>query len=225
MWSGPPDLSKLPRFALDRSNLLVPPLSRIDLLNQAEPARDTLAGNWTLGKDSLTSSAGASAQIEFPHAPTGDYDYRVEFSRSTGESPISLIFPAGGQMCDWVVSGQKPTITGFASVDGEGFDNNRTTNHFVRPVLENNERHTLVVALRNRMATAYIDGLQTGLLRTEEARITLDRQITPPRGNRLGLRIGGDVVTILSADVLPVAVTTTRPAEKTRIPATEPATN
>ena len=205
MWSGPPDLSKLPRFALDRSNLLVPPLSRIDLLNQAEPARDTLAGNWTLGKDSLTSSAGASAQIEFPHAPTGDYDYRVEFSRSTGESPISLIFPAGGQMCDWVVSGQKPTITGFASVDGEGFDNNRTTNHFVRPVLENNERHTLVVALRNRMAT--------------------DRQITPPRGNRLGLRIGGDVVTILSADVLPVAVTTTRPAEKTRIPATEPATN
>ncbi len=225
MWSGPPDLSSLPRFAIERSNLLVPPLARIDLLNRFDTSLDTLSGNWTVDKDSLTSAAGAPAQIEFPHAPTADYDYRVEFTRTTGESPISLIFPAKGQICDWVISGEKPTVTGFAAIDGQAFDNNHTTNHYNRLVLENNQRHTLVVALRNRVISAYIDGSQMGLLRTEEAHITLDRQITPPRGNHFGLRIGGDAITILSADVLPVAPETPPERRQHTRQTTEPAAN
>jgi serine/threonine protein kinase len=222
LWNGPPDLSSLPRFAIERSNLLAPPLSRIDLLNQFDPSRDTLSGNWTVDKNSLTSTAGSPAQIEFPYSPTADYDYRIEFTRTTGDSPISLIFPANGQICDWVISAQKPTITGFAAIDGQPFDNNHTTNHYNRPVLENNQQHTLVIALRNRVLTAYVDGLQMGILRTEEAHITLDRQITPPRGNRLGLRINGDAITILSADVLPVAGPTTRQSVTVHEPPPEP---
>ncbi|HEY1921216.1 MAG TPA: protein kinase, partial [Tepidisphaeraceae bacterium] len=145
MWSGPPDLSNLPRFAINRSNLLVPPLPRINLLAQCDTARDTLAGTWTQSNDSLTSTAGANSQIEFPYTPTGDFDYRVEFSRAAGESPITLIFPFDGQICDWTISAQKPAITGFAKVDDQGFDNNHTTSHYVRTILENNERHILVV--------------------------------------------------------------------------------
>jgi serine/threonine protein kinase len=225
LWSGPPDLSSLPRFAIDRSNLLVPPLIRIDLLGQVDPVRNTLAGTWTFQNNSLLSTAGSNAQIEFPYTPTGDYDYRIDFSRSAGESPISVIFLANGKLCDWVISGHKPTITGFASIDGERFDNNHTTNHYVRPILENSERHTLVITLRSHQATAYIDGSQSGVLRTDESHVTLDHTIAPPRGNRLGLRIGGDAVTILAADVLPVAVETARGPAATHTPTTEPAAN
>jgi serine/threonine protein kinase len=225
MWSGPPNLSGLPRFAQDRTNLPVAPLAKVDLLAQVDPARDSLAGNWTISQGSLISPAGASAQIEFPYSPAADYDYRVVLSRAAGESPIALIFPVGGEICDWVASGQKPTITGFASVDWKSFDSNHTTNHYVRMPLENNERHIMVVAVRGHLVTAYIDGLQMGSLRTDEDHVTLDPSIAPPRGNRLGLRIGGDAVTVESADVLPVTVETTRTAAVTRAPATEPTAN
>jgi len=223
MWSGPPNLSGLPRFALDRAGLPVTPLAKVDLLAQAEPDRDALAGTWTLSQGSLTSAAGASAQIEFPHSPATDYDYRVDLLRSVGESPITLVFPVAGQMCDWVASGQKPTVTGFAAIDGNGFDNNHTTNHFIRMLLENSERHTVIVAVRGRLANAYVDGLQVGAMRTDQDRVTLDPSITPPRGNRLGIRIGGDAVTVESADVLPVTGETTRGT--VRAPTTESTAN
>jgi hypothetical protein len=171
----------------------------------------------------LTSAAGASAQIEFPHSPATDYDYRVDLLRSVGESPITLVFPVAGQMCDWVASGQKPTVTGFAAIDGNGFDNNHTTNHFIRMLLENSERHTVIVAVRGRLANAYVDGLQVGAMRTDQDRVTLDPSITPPRGNRLGIRIGGDAVTVESADVLPVTGETTRGT--VRAPTTESTAN
>jgi serine/threonine protein kinase len=220
MWSGPPDLSGLPRFAQDRSTALITPLARMDVLAQADPARDTLAGNWKMENGSLSSASGAATQIEFPYSPAGDYDYRINFIRAMGNAPMTLIFPVAGQMCDWTVSGEKPTLSGFASVDGNAFDNNHTTSHFGRKLLADNGRHGLVVAVRGHTVTAYVDGLQTGVLRTDQDHVTLDPSIAPPHGNRLGLRIGGDAVRVESADVLLVAAPGNPAA-----PATEPAKN
>ncbi len=224
MWSGPPDLSDLPRYALERANLPIAPLPRIDLLQQAEPQRDTLAGHWTILQGSLVSAAGAAAQIEFPYSPAGDYDFRVDCLRSAGESPISLIFPIGGRMCDWFVFGNRPSATDFGTVNGDGLDSNHATNPFTRMPLENNQRHTLIVSVRGRLAIGYVDGAQMGVLHSDEERVTLDPSMAPPRGNRLGLRIGGDAVTVESADVLPLA-NATAPAPVTRASGSEPTAN
>ncbi len=215
MWNGPPDLSNLPRFALDRTRLPITPLAKNDLLAQTEPDRDTLSGTWSMSQGSLNSAA-AAAQIEFPYSPAGDYDYRVTFLRTVGESPIAMIFPVDGRMCDWAVLGPKRTTSGFGSFSGSGFDGNQTTNRFNRMQLENGERHTLVIAVRGHAILAYIDGVQMNALRIDQDHMALDPSIVPLHGNCVGLRIGGDAVTVESADILPVAASATTRAAPLR---------
>src|SRR5262249_28058685 len=101
MMDGIPDVTLLPASTHDTSARALPPeITRVDLLAQVNPNRDTLQGQWTLAEGKLISS-GMQSQIQFPYIPNGEYDYRVQFERATAEKSVCMIVSFNGHMLGW----------------------------------------------------------------------------------------------------------------------------
>jgi serine/threonine protein kinase len=206
LFSGPPDLASLPPNQRDSATDASPPaLKIIDLLKLVDPSKNTVAGVWNLKNSALSTAQGAKAQIEFPYTPTSQYDYRIQLERSVGDAPITLIGVGGGHEFSWVIGGPRTALSGLAKVDGKDFDDaqNPTTTR-TRGLLPNGHSHLLVLAVRNQLVRAFVDGTQHCIFKTDFKNLTIDPALQQPGKTTLGLCINGDAVAIQSADVLEI---------------------
>jgi hypothetical protein len=66
----------------------------VDLLKVADPARDTVAGQWQRGAGGLSVASSKAARLHFPITAEGDYNLRVGFWRAA-EGPVVVGLPVG----------------------------------------------------------------------------------------------------------------------------------
>ncbi|MGD0767084.1 MAG: protein kinase [Tepidisphaeraceae bacterium] len=223
IWQGPPDLSHLPPKQIDPSDQISPPLVRkTDLLKNFNPSSDVLLGSWNVGSDGLTGQ-GASAQIQFHLPLPQEYVLRVRFVRFDGNNPIALIASRQGRPIAFVLGGHEGTLSGFGVVDGKNYDDNETTRRAPRWIT-NGIVHTLVLRVRKQFALAYLDGVQHDRVNVELSSLALPAEFHRDSSPPLGVWLGGDQVTVQSAELLELAPTlppetmsaTTAPSESER---------
>jgi hypothetical protein len=221
MWNGLSELSRIPPEQLaPRESAIGPLYHKTDLLAGADPSAGTLSGSWSLAEGRLTGQ-GHGAQIAFGYCPAGEYDYRVTFTRAAGDKPIALIVAQNGRQFAFVAGNHGNTTGGFSMVNGMPDDDNTST-QFLKSWISNGTPTTVVIRLQKGIASAYLNGQLEDEVETGVTDMSLPSDYHRPATPSLGIWLGGDPVTIESADVLEYAVPFQAPVTA---PTTAPTTN
>jgi hypothetical protein len=139
---------------------VVAPLTRtVNLLKLIDPATDTLTGNWRqiTGEfaPQLTSDATQHARLNIPYQPPQEYDFRVDFTRTSGDNCMTQIFTHQNSAC-LVLFGWKGAFSGFQQINNQNADKNPTG---VKDLpTANGQRHTSIVKVRKHSLEAWLDG-------------------------------------------------------------------
>jgi hypothetical protein len=146
-----------------------------------------------------------------------EYALRVRFVRFDGNNPIALIVSHEGRPFAFVLGGHEGTLSGFGMVDGRNYDDNDTSRRSTRWIA-NGIVHTMVLRVRKTWAQVYLDGMQHDRVNEQLSSLALPTDFHRDNSPPLGIWLGGDPVTIQSAELLPLS-----PALSTATtPATEP---
>jgi hypothetical protein len=140
----------------------------IDLLALADPTRDAVFGTWRRVADGvLSDNAGAwepnqgAARLALPYRPPEEYDYRIVFTKQSGQHCVSPIFVANGQAFAWIMGGWNNTVFAFENVRGLHGGELANTTRIVRPsCLITGHRHETVLRVRRTGTTAVFDGVE-----------------------------------------------------------------
>ncbi len=119
---------------------------------------ETVAGTWENADGVLKTEGDGAARMMLPVRPGGDYDYRVSFTRESGNASISLFFTMGeaGQ-AGFEVDAWNQGLAGIQNIAGEGIPDNPTrSNHRIT----NGTRHTMQISVRGNALRAFFDGEQ-----------------------------------------------------------------
>jgi len=93
---------------LARMNTQAPPPSEMmwaeapQLLKLVDPAKDGVAGTWSVEKGSVVAAAAPRARIEIPWHMPEEYDLKVTFLRRQGADEVAILLPWNGSTLPWV---------------------------------------------------------------------------------------------------------------------------
>lgn len=143
-----------------------PQARTVDLLVLADPVADAVFGTWRRTDGALVSDAAGewqvgrgAARLALPYRPPEEYDFRIVFTKRSGQQCVSQIFVARGQAFAWVMGGWSNTVFAFENVRGmHGNEPGNTTRADPAPGLINGQRHEAVLQVRRTGATALLDG-------------------------------------------------------------------
>ena len=138
----------------------------VDLLRLVDPTRDAVYGTWTWSDGVLLSDAAGAwaldrgaARLALPYRPPVAYDYRVVFTRRSGNHCVSQIFVAKGQAFAWVMGGWGNTVFGFENLRGLHVNEaGNTTRVQQASCLTTGQRHEAVLRVRREGTIALLDG-------------------------------------------------------------------
>jgi hypothetical protein len=140
----------------------------VNLLGLIDPVRDVVGDhrNWGF-RDGVLVSHAKGNQLEFPYDVPDEYDYRVTFEAPT-DLTVQLMFfaPAHGRRINWVVGERENRACGLDRVDGKPSSQNLTTKwatRWIRP----GERNTVVVGIRDRHTSCYVNDTLVADYRTD----------------------------------------------------------
>lgn len=105
--SALPGLNSLQRIKVEKRMEAVPAPGAgavIDLLRLVDPAKDAVAGTWTLKGGTLVSDGSQAARIEFPYEPPADYDFRIVFIRNEGSGDVYQSLTRSGKSFLWTMN-------------------------------------------------------------------------------------------------------------------------
>lgn len=128
----------------------------VDLLEQVNPQRHAVAGEWSKANDRLTVAASPGARLTLPWKPPAEYDFEIKFTRTTGSNSIALIFVAGGKQASYDVDGWGQHLAGIQNIDGRTIRDNPT--RVPNQALENGTTYTMLVRVRKDEVQALLDG-------------------------------------------------------------------
>jgi len=127
-----------------------------DLIQLTNLNRDTIAGQWSKTADGLMTSAAAGSRIALPVEPTGEYDFKVTFTRQTGQHSIVLMFVSGTGQAAFDVDAWGQHLAGFQNVGGKDARQNSTRVENV--TLVNGQKYTAELRVRRNRVDAFLDG-------------------------------------------------------------------
>lgn len=138
----------------------------IDLLALADPARDAVFGTWQRIDGALLSDASGAwdagagaARLALPYRPPEEYDFRIAFTRRSGQHCVSQIFSARTQSFAWIMGGWNNTIFAFENLHGRHGNEVANTTRVQRTAcLTTGQRHEALLQVRRDGATALFDG-------------------------------------------------------------------
>jgi hypothetical protein len=131
----------------------------INLLKVVDLQKDTVGGVWKWQDGALVSSDGEFARVELPYQPPPEYDFRVIFSRSTGDLDIVQILTHTGKSFMWGMAIGSRRF-GFGTVRGSWLtdkDKDNPTLVELEP-FDKDRRYTSLVQVRRDGVKAFIDG-------------------------------------------------------------------
>ena len=128
----------------------------MNLIPLIDPIKDASVGTWIIEKGSLVSVGNKNA-IQIPYVPPEEYDFRIVFSRTSGNENVTQIFSQRGRAADWVMDGWGQRIFGFERVAGKNADANNTTVHLPHG-FDNGHSYTSILQVRKNGVQALLDG-------------------------------------------------------------------
>lgn len=127
-----------------------------DVIQLSNLNRDTVAGQWRKTSDGLLTSAAAGSRIALPVEPKGEYDFKVTFTRQTGQHSITLLFVSGTGQAAFDLDAWGQHLAGFQNVGGKDARQNPTRTENV--TLINGRKYTAELRVRRDRVDAYLDG-------------------------------------------------------------------
>ena len=136
----------------------------VDAMGMADPAWDTVSGDWRRGPDSqgadLTTGVEIYSRILLPVELQGGYDLKADFTRVSGDGFAAIIFPVGPRTCMLELGAW--SLHGMERIDGKhlGDPLNPTAR---RPgLLSNGRRYSVALAVRIDGNAAKIEAVLDG---------------------------------------------------------------
>lgn len=137
------------------ARLLAEPGPWIDLIAKIDgPARGA-GGQWTKAGGQLRTSAAASSRIALPYRPSGEYDFRVRFTRTSGVHSVALVFVAGDGQATFEIDAWGEHLAGIQQIGGRDLRANGT--RVANQTLTNGREYTARVEVRRDQVRAYLD--------------------------------------------------------------------
>ncbi len=125
----------------------------VDLLAQIDPAKDSSDGKWAMANGALQNTGGKSTScLALPYLPPEEYDLRVAFERTEGETPITFLLTGHGKAFGFALDVKGEAR--FERVGGKIAKDNPTT---APVVISNNHRYVVTIQIRKDSITALLD--------------------------------------------------------------------
>jgi hypothetical protein len=169
-----------------------------------DPARDAVAGEWTLeaGSGALLLTPAENARIEFPYVPPDEYDFIVRFVRTEGQRGMVLTGCASGHRYGWEVAGWVNAVSGFDRIEGRLANANETATPFS---LADSGPHISEVKVRNGRIEGYVDGKLICKVETDFRNWDVSPEMALRRTDTLGFYTRLNGVRLESAQVIEVS--------------------
>jgi len=158
-----------------------------------------VVGEWSKPDGILHVDAIQGGRLMLPIAPSGEYDYRVSFTRHTGRDSIALIFIHGGKQAAFEVDAWGQHLSGVQSIDGKDIRQNATRK--TGQQLENNRKYTMTVEVRSHHVRCLLDDDELANVRTTGDDLSLMNLWRLPKQDRLGIGAWNSETTIHSIEV------------------------
>jgi len=166
-----------------------------DVLKTVDPAANAHVGTWRRSGGRIGVASEALSRITIPVMPQGDYEVKVRFVRSAGDSGVGVILPVGGASVVLMLS-SGGDAGGLSAIGGKMCDSNET-----RAVgkLANDKSHIVVAKVLVRKGKARVTATLNGkpFVQWEGARASLsagDWKLPNPAALGLGAEAGSTVV-------------------------------
>jgi putative intracellular protease/amidase len=147
--------------------------------------QNAVTGEWTKASDHLSVSAAPGARLVLPVAPKGEYDFRVSFTRESGQHSIGLLFVHGGRMCAFEVDAWGQHLAGFQQVGGQDIRQNPTRREGI--TLRNGQRYTLRLEVRKDQVRGWLDDTEIATLSTRGEDLALSDLWKLPQSTHLAI--------------------------------------
>jgi len=176
----------------------------VDLLKLVDPQQQTLLIGWRLIDGTLVSDPTKPSHIEFPYVPPQEYDYRVVFTRSSGNGYMACICHGGDRQFVWRMGSAQPTAAaGFGVVDGKNFGQNVSSRS--GKWLLTGEQEELVIQIRRDGVQAILNDVPISRLKTNYRNVALGSVFKQTRDDTIGLFIAPNDLTVESAEVIEIS--------------------
>jgi hypothetical protein len=126
----------------------------INLLPLIDPGQDAIRGDWTIQDGALCVGVTDYARLQIPYRPADEYDFRIVFTRRSGDNGVSQHLAGAGRSFEWSVGGWGNRITGFSMIQGRLSNENPTT---TRLGITNGQKYVSVVQVRKDGVRAYVN--------------------------------------------------------------------
>ncbi len=174
----------------------------INLLPKIDVAR-SVAGAWRLENGTLRVNAAGGARIPIPFQTPAEYDFRVRFTRESGQHSIAMIFVHGTGQAAFDMDAWGEHLTGVQLVDGADLRNNSSRTENLR--LENGRQYTALIEVRKDTVRGSLDGKPLFTLKTDGTNLRLLDLWRLPSTTSLGLGAWESATTFHAIEVRPVS--------------------
>jgi len=160
----------------------------VDLLPLVDPARDRVAGQWTVTAGHLKSNKQYAARIELPYQPPEEYVLTTIVEPLDEPNGLILGQRSGGHRFLVLLNYARPDsspASALENVDSLNVDQNSTTLH--APLLTKNRPSTVICTVKRDRVTVVCDGRTIIDWRGEASRLSLSDYWQTPQQRALFL--------------------------------------
>ncbi len=174
--------------------------STLDLLALVDPAKDAVSGSWKTNEEGLVGGPGDLTRIELPYEPPEEYDFRVTFARTSGDSIVIQICRSGEDGFFWEGASHE-FLLGF--VEGPKAANQ----HLIFPdaAVKNSHKCTSVVSVRKDRVSVFVDDKPIGSFQRSEYQMRGQDGWTLIHPARLGVGVHQSTVIFYDIEVTEIS--------------------
>ncbi len=192
----------------------------IDLIEQVDPAKNRVVGDWQKSGGELKVAAATGARLVLPWEPVAEYDFEIEFTRESGSNSIALMFVAGGHQATFDIDGWGEHLAGIQNIAGQTMRDNSTRVGGI--AIENGRRYTAAVRVRKDRVEAVLDGQVIATYEGDGSNLSMVNLWDLRKENVLGLGAWDSATTFHVVRVRPLSEESqpgNRPAMVSKTPA------
>jgi hypothetical protein len=124
----------------------------------AERVNDGLQLACTDEQGTAIADEHGRSNLILPYVPRGDYELRIEFTRTEGDDGLDHILSYENHGFAWTLAGMQNTATSFWRVGSQGFGSSNPTYRLKDDFVANGERHVSVIKVRHGSVVPFLDG-------------------------------------------------------------------
>ncbi|HYG73422.1 MAG TPA: serine/threonine-protein kinase [Planctomycetota bacterium] len=191
-----------PPAAIQTTQLPPPAARAIDLMPLLDMKKHALSGSWNM-KAREVSSAGQAAKLELPYEPGQEYDFKIVFTRVSGQGDVNMLLTSNGKQFMWMMGAYGGGVCGFEVINGQPAVGGRARVPGNYPI-ENNRKHTAIVKVRKDNVEAWLNDKLLVSMKLGYKSFSLNPVWKFRSENLLGLGTYNSAVIFHAIEVLPV---------------------